>query len=392
MTGYGSGWWVFEKMVSENNDELIRILIVDDSRLMRKSVSRILRNLNDVVEAEHGEAGWEMLQKDETIRIVCCDLSMPVMDGFGFLEKVRNSEDERIRAMPVIIVTGQEDSEENRNRIFEAGASDFVSKPFDSAQLKACIKTHSRLQKTTNALEKKESELEDVAAVDPLTGLGTRAFFTKSAEQAISFARRHDAELIFTHIQVDNMRELFLKVGKRTASALLKKIGEILMKNSRQEDMVCRMGLDGFSSLLRTCDLNGAVRMTDRVRDMVSSLKLQHGVNQQNATVSAAVVRIKVEENTTVDDVLRKLKAMLVQAQDQGGNKVIYNTEEVQECSGVDLTVEQALYLISQGEPEKVGGQLNKLIRRVTPLLGLYARQDQAGIKKLIEMLQKQIR
>ena len=97
-------------MASNDNEQLIRIMSVDDSRLMRKSVARILKGLNDVVEAEHGEDAWEMLQKDKTIKIICCDLSMPVMDGFGFLELVRNSEDERIKNIPVIIVTGQEDS------------------------------------------------------------------------------------------------------------------------------------------------------------------------------------------------------------------------------------------------------------------------------------------
>ncbi|MCW8962219.1 MAG: response regulator, partial [Gammaproteobacteria bacterium] len=157
-----------------NKEQLLRILAVDDSKLMRKAVARILKGVNDVVEAEHGEDAWDMLQQDETIKIVCCDLSMPVMDGFGFLERVRNSDDERIREMPVIIVTGQEDSEENRNKIFEAGASDFVSKPFDSAQLRASIKTHTRLEKTASELRRKTteylektSEFETLAAVDP---------------------------------------------------------------------------------------------------------------------------------------------------------------------------------------------------------------------------------
>ena len=78
-------------MGSDNNESLVRIMTVDDSRLMRKSVSRILKGLNEVVEAEHGEQAWEILQEDKDIRIVCCDLSMPVMDGFGFLKKVREA-------------------------------------------------------------------------------------------------------------------------------------------------------------------------------------------------------------------------------------------------------------------------------------------------------------
>ena len=377
---------------AENKEELIRIMSVDDSRLMRKAVARILKGLNDVVEAEHGEDAWDKLQQDESIRIVCCDLSMPIMDGFGFLEKVRNAEDERIRSMPVIIVTGQEDSEENRNKIFEAGASDFVSKPFDSAQLRACIQTHTKLALAARELKKKEDEFEDVAAVDPLTGLGTRAFFYKSAEQAVSFAKRHDRELVVIHLQIDNMRQLFLKIGKGTSNALIKKVGEILAKNARQEDMICRMGLDGFTSLLMTHDLSGAVRMVERVREMVASVKIQSGVDAIHASISAGVVKVKPDDKTTVDGLLEASGKYLTIAQKDGGNKVSFDRSQATASQVSDLTVEQALYLIAQGEGNKVKGQLEGLVKRILPLLAMYAKENAAGLKQLISKLQEKIK
>ena len=165
-------------MKKQANKQLLRILVVDDSRLMRKAVSRILKGLNDIVEAEDGEHAWQMLQQDDAIKIVCCDLSMPVMDGFGFLQKVRHSSDERICNMPVIIVTGQEDTKENRSKIFEAGANGFVSKPFDSAQLKASIKTHEKLASAAREVKAVSSRLEELAVGDPLTGLGSAAFLS----------------------------------------------------------------------------------------------------------------------------------------------------------------------------------------------------------------------
>jgi diguanylate cyclase (GGDEF)-like protein len=374
-------------VANKDNEQLMRIMSVDDSRLMRKAVARILKGLNDVVEAEHGEDAWEMLQKDETIKIICCDLSMPVMDGFGFLELVRNSDDERIRDIPVIIVTGQDDSEENRNKIFEAGASDFLSKPFDSAQLRASIKTHTRLEKTAKELQKKTSEFEDAAAVDPLTGLGTRAFFYKSAEQAISYARRHEKELVIVQLSIDDFRELFIKVGKETSSALIKKVGEILSRNSRQEDIVCRMGLDGFTALLRTCDLAGAVKMTERVAGMVEKIKCQTGIEQEYATVSVGVAKIEITDDTTVDYLLQAAEKYLHQSQQAGGNRVSYDKSMAKVEAVGDLTVDQALHLISRGESGKITAQIDALIRRILPLLGVYVRVNPKGVKKLIEKL-----
>lgn len=379
-------------MGSDNNDELVRIMSVDDSRLMRKSVSRILKGLNDVVEAENGEQAWELLQQDETIKIVCCDLSMPIMDGFGFLEKVRSSDDARIRNVPVIIVTGQEDSEENRNRIFEAGASDFVSKPFDSAQLRACIKTHTRLEQTAEELEKKTTELEAAAAVDPLTGLGTQAFFYKSAQQAISHACRHERELIIINLQIDGLRELFIKVGKGTCAALIKKVGEILSKHSRQEDLVCRMGLDGFVTLLTTCDLSGAVQLTERVREMVASVRFQHDGQKEKLTISAGVAKVDVNAEMTADDLLQASADYLKKAQEAGGNQVGYDKSMVKVEPVGDLTIDQALTLISRGESNQVRGQIDILVRRILPLLALYARVNANGARQLIEKLQDRIK
>ena len=367
-------------------------MTVDDSRLMRKSVSRILKGLNEVVEAEHGEQAWEILQEDKDIRIVCCDLSMPVMDGFGFLKKVREAEDPRIRNMPVIIVTGQEDSEENRNKIFDAGASDFVSKPFDSAQLRACIKTHTKLEKTAEELERKTTELEIGAAVDPLTGLGTQAFFYKSAQQAISHAIRNERELIVMQMQIDGMRELFIKAGKAISGALIKKVGEILSKHTRQEDLVCRMGLDGFAVVLTTCDLKGAVQMTERVRDMVSSIRFQHEGQRERITVSAGVVKTGVEEGTSSEDLLKAVTEYLKKAQADGGNQVGYDHSQVSEQPVGDLTVDQALTLISRGESNQVKGQIDVLIRRILPLLALYARLSPNGMRQLITKLQERIK
>ena len=378
--------------MSEEKQELVRILTVDDSRLMRKAVARILKGMNDVVEAEHGEDAWEMLQQDETIQIVCCDLSMPIMDGFGFLKLVRSSEDDRIRDMPVIIVTGQEDSEENRNKIFEAGASDFVSKPFDSAQLRASIKTHTRLRKTAEELRKKKDEFEDAAAVDPLTGLGTVAFFHKSAEQAISYARRHERELVIVRLEIDSFRDLFMKLGKEKASALVKKVGEILSKHTRQEDMLCRMGLDGFAALLRTSDLGGAVRMTERARDMITHINLQHSGGTQQASVSVGVAKVVTEDSTTVDQLLDAASKYLKQAQQAGGNQVAYDKAAAKVAAVGDLTVEQALYLIANGQAGKVKGQIEGLVQRMLPLLGLYAKVNAKGLQKLLDKLQQAIK
>ena len=379
-------------MANDTDKQLVKILAVDDSRLMRKAVTRILKGLNEVVEAEDGEQAWDILQQDEQIRIVCCDLSMPVMDGFGFLQRVRESEDERIRDMPVIIVTGQEDSEENRNRIFEAGASDFVSKPFDSAQLRASIKTHTKLERTTSELKKKESEFEDSVAIDALTGLGTLAFFRKSAEQLISLARRNQLSLIVIRFELDDARELFMQLGMDSSNALIRKIGELLSKSIRQEDMLCRIGLSGFAALLRSDDLQVAVNIAERTRGMIAHLKLQVADNERGLGMSAGVAKISIEESTTVDHLMDAAAEQLQRAQKAGGNQLAYDKASLETKPAEPLELQQALDLLAAGEVRRVAAQINTLIRKIAPLLGLYAKVNAKGAKQLIEKLQAVIK
>ena len=222
--------------------------------------------------------------------------------------------------------------------------------------------------------------------------MGTRAFFYKSAGQAISYARRHEKELVVVQLSIDNFRELFIKVGKGTSSALVKKVGEILSKHSRQEDIVCRMGLDGFTALLRTCDLAGAVKMNERVLEMIGNIKCQTGVEQEHVTASVGVAKVEITDDTTVDYLLQAAEKYVHQSQQAGGNRVSYDKSMAKVEAVGELTVDQALHLISRGESGKIVAQIDRLIKRILPLLGVYARVNPKGVKILIEKLRAAIK
>lgn len=116
-----------------------RILAVDDSRVMRLALKKILGKEYDVVLAEHGEDAWTLLTNDNTIQVLFTDLSMPYLDGYGLLKRMRSADDPHLQEMPVIIITGKEDDDKAKEQALERGASDFISKPFESIQLLAQI-------------------------------------------------------------------------------------------------------------------------------------------------------------------------------------------------------------------------------------------------------------
>ncbi len=81
-----------------------RVLIVDDSKIVRTTIARLIRASFDVREEPDGEAGWAALEADPAIVVVISDLHMPKLDGFALLQKIRGASSGRIKDMPVIMI------------------------------------------------------------------------------------------------------------------------------------------------------------------------------------------------------------------------------------------------------------------------------------------------
>ncbi|ANB02168.1 response regulator [Ectothiorhodospira sp. BSL-9] len=111
-------------------DDAPLILVVDDSRVMRQALNKILRRRYQVVDAPDGMEAWTLLEQNPGIACVFTDLSMPQLDGYGLLQRIRESDDARLKSLPVIIVTGNEDDEGTRRKAAERGANGVVMKPF----------------------------------------------------------------------------------------------------------------------------------------------------------------------------------------------------------------------------------------------------------------------
>ncbi|MES2830789.1 MAG: response regulator [Pseudomonadota bacterium] len=111
-----------------------RVLIVDDSKIVRATLIKHLESSFDAREATDGIEAWETLLIDPNIRIVMTDLTMPRLDGYGLLKRIRESKIARIRMIPVVIITGAQEHDEH-SRALAAGATDLVSKGITTSEL-----------------------------------------------------------------------------------------------------------------------------------------------------------------------------------------------------------------------------------------------------------------
>ena len=115
------------------------ILIVDDSRVVRKTIINALGPSFNILEAGDGVAGYRMLRQNSRIEVVISDIQMPELDGYGLICKVRGVEDPGLRELPIIVITSADD-EITRERAYACGANDFILKPFNADQLMSCVR------------------------------------------------------------------------------------------------------------------------------------------------------------------------------------------------------------------------------------------------------------
>jgi len=260
--------------MADSETDKTTLMVVDDSRLMRVAARKILKNDFNIVEACDGEEAWKTLQQHPEIALVMSDLSMPNLDGLGLLKRIRES---GFSTLPVIIVTGAEDDDGSKKTALAAGASDFITKPFESVQLLARAKSQARQKDTQEALQQSEAEtqqLRETSQVDPLTGLANKRAFVNHLEENLAYASRHRTELSLLLVRIEKYKVLFLRRGKAVAEALTKELAKILGEGRRREDTVGYIALGTFGILLPSANRPGAKRVLTQLEDALEQAEV----------------------------------------------------------------------------------------------------------------------
>lgn len=366
-----------------------RILAVDDSRVMRVAIKKILGKDYDVIEAEHGEDAWTLLMHDDTIQVVFTDLSMPYLDGYGLLDRMRTSDDARLQDMPVIIITGKEDDDEAKQQALDRGASDFISKPFESVQLQARAKAHVNFKQTSSKLNHTEAKLERQAAVDEITGLGGQRYFCKAADDCIAYIKRHGGQYVLVRMDLDNFNQIFIQNGKQVADSLLRAIGQQLVKQVRQDDMLARVGLAKFGMFLRDTPLHTAEQFAERLRKTIAGIKFKLSNKEVlQITISLGLYEPSLDVESDIKAQIEITERYLTEAIDQGGNRWVSHSDN-QVITAEHVNLETALAHIRHNEPDKLAKQGSALLCRLLPLLDLIGEQKGGEIKSLIDKLKQ---
>lgn len=282
-----------------------RILVVDDSKLMRKAALKMLGDEFDVVTAEDGVDAWDQLATDDSIQVVFTDLNMPRSDGYDLLRKVRAAENRDVQALPVIVVTGAENDESARMQALDMGATDFITKPFTTTDLVARARAHANNQRITR-------QLQAQTTIDVLTGLSNQAGFLARLQQDIAYARRHQQVLSVVRMEIEDFRRLFLYHGRELAESLLVQVATLTRARIRKEDTAARIGLGGFALTLPGGEAIGIEGMIARLREeLVAHPVLDEDGRPILVALRAAVLSPDMEPDTNAQSVFEQCQRLL---------------------------------------------------------------------------------
>jgi len=218
------------------------ILIVDDSSTNRSRIARHLGDEYTIHLAVDGEEGWKCLQSNDAISLVFTGIQMPVMSGMLLLQKIRDADCERIANLPVIMITGNEDSEAVKKATHNIGATDFINNPFDKIDVLSRARSYTRFIN-------KISELEKNAAYDSLTGLYSNRMLLEFGNKAVSFAKRYNMDVSFLYVEVVDTIKLIETLGSRTTETIVSTVAGLLEISLRKEELVSHID-DGIFAIV----------------------------------------------------------------------------------------------------------------------------------------------
>lgn len=362
-----------------------RVLIIDDSRMVRASITRHVRDRFDVREEADGEAGWQTLMVDPTIQAVITDIGMPRLDGYGLLERIRTSRISRINTLPVVVISG-DDEPEVRVKAKSAGATDFISKSIGNVELLARLEALTQLARTQRDLEESRAALATASPVDPSSGLVTPSYLHHHAAQELALAQRHHKDLAVMVIEIDQFDVLVARYGAHVAQLINRKLSKILATKLRQEDTVAELAPARFAIVSPNTNMDGAGAFAMRLRAAIENIVMTYREERIRIQITIGLSSSESGRAHTVSHLIGVAVQRIAAGRAAGGNRVMGEKGEITSdmiAAGAraPVSIDQILQrLRSVGPDAEVRRQLPDAIRTLLPLLELIESSFAPGL------------
>jgi diguanylate cyclase (GGDEF)-like protein len=272
----------------------------------------------DPVITQDGAAAWEELQKPDAPRLALLDWNMPGLEGLEVCRRLRSME--TTDPSYVILLTGRTDKGDIVQGL-EAGANDYIPKPYDNAELLARIRVGARMLELQASLLNTQAALAHQAAHDALTGIFNRRAILDQLGKELARAQRQGGRLSVGMCDIDHFKEVNDRLGHQAGDDVLVAFARILQANLREYDTVGRYGGEEFLVIASGPEALDDDGLYERLRRQVAAAEIQAGTGKVSLTASIGTAAAAA--GATVDRLIAAADKALYQAKAEGRNRVV---------------------------------------------------------------------
>ncbi|MGA8872569.1 MAG: diguanylate cyclase [Candidatus Acidiferrales bacterium] len=300
-------------------DQTFHVLVADDSPVARKLIENALPpDRFSILLAKTGREALALFA-EHSPGVVITDWMMPDLSGIELCERLRT--EFRDRFTYIIMLTGVSEKSEVVKGL-QAGADEYLTKPFHPDELLARTEVGKRIVKLHREIETKNRLLEQLALTDDLTGLPNRRAIEQWGTRQLGGALRHGFAFSAVLADLDQFKSINDIYGHDAGDIVLKTFAAILKANTRQSEMCARIGGDEFLFVITHAELEGVQVAVERIRKQIEAEKFTFGSGTVGVTASFGIASFRRGEVPDFGRLVGQADVVLYSAKRLGRNRV----------------------------------------------------------------------
>ena len=301
----------------------MQVLLVEDSAVYRQLIGGNLKTWGfEVVMAETGAEASQILEQPRAPKLVLLDWVLPDIEGTELCQRIRTAGSSG-HYVYIMLLTGKEARQDMLDAL-QAGADDFLRKPFDESELKARLLVGKRILNLQEELVAARESMREAATRDSLTGLLNRAEIFSMLERELERSRRERKPLSVILADIDHFKKVNDTEGHLFGDETLREIARRLQSRLRPYDGVGRYGGEEFLLVLPSCDRDGAIERANELRETIASASVVIGGVEKAITMSMGVGSSECIGVGELKSLLSRADTALYLAKNKGRNRVEY--------------------------------------------------------------------
>lgn len=296
----------------------MRALVADDDTASRILLQKVLTKWGyEVTMAATGEEAWKILTGDSPPDLAVLDWMMPELDGVEVCRRVRALD---LPSPPYLILLTSRGDKQDIATGLEAGAADYVQKPFDHDELRARLLVGRRFAELNRKLLDTQRELRRQALTDPLTHIHNRRSILMRLKEEMARAPRQGLPLSIGTLDIDHFKAVNDSYGHAAGDLVLQTVAERALKALRAYDALGRIGGEEFLVVMPGVGPRDAEIVLERLRRTVRATPVKVQSKDLQVTVSIGGA---VSEGESMDELLNRADEALYRAKGSGRDRVV---------------------------------------------------------------------